>query len=141
MKICEPGKMQAVSGFTFIELIIVVAIVSILAAVAVPAYNNYVIEGRRAEGKAFAMDIAARQERHYTQFGEYTNKFSELGMTTNTSENNLYNARLQTSSGGSSFTIRVVPLFADKECGMIQLKNTGERKNIQGSGTDEECWR
>lgn len=44
-------------GFTLIELMIVVAIVGILAAVALPAYQDYVVRGRVTEGLALASDI------------------------------------------------------------------------------------
>ena len=52
-------------GFTLIELMIVVAIISILAAISFPAYDAYVIRGIRAEGRALIMDSASKMENHY----------------------------------------------------------------------------
>lgn len=51
---------------------IVVVIISIVAAFAVPAYQEQVLRGKRAEGKAFLLDLASRQERYYTQFSSYS---------------------------------------------------------------------
>ena len=52
-------------GFTLIELIVAVLIVSILAAVAYPSYRDYVVRGKRAEGKTALLKAAQLQERNY----------------------------------------------------------------------------
>ena len=54
-----------VRGFTLIELMIVVVIIAILASIAFPAYDSYVIRGKRAEGRAMLMDAASKMEKHY----------------------------------------------------------------------------
>ena len=58
-------------GFTLIELMIVVAIIGILAAIAMPAYNDSVRKGKRADGKAHLTSLANTLERCYTQYGSY----------------------------------------------------------------------
>ena len=65
-------------GFTLIELMIVVAIVGILAAIAYPAYTSSILKGRRAEGRAALADLIQQQERYMTQQNCY------LGFTTDT---------------------------------------------------------
>lgn len=55
--------MRKVRGFTLIELMIVVAIVAIIAAIAIPAYNEQVRKGRRAEALGTVGDLQMRQER------------------------------------------------------------------------------
>lgn len=59
------------SGFTLIELMIVLAIVGLLAAVAYPAYTDSILKSRRAEGRAAIAQLLQQQERYNTQRGCY----------------------------------------------------------------------
>lgn len=66
------------SGFTLIELMITLAIVSILAMIAVPAYNSSVTKARRADGQTALMDVMAKQERFFTENNTYTTNLAAL---------------------------------------------------------------
>ena len=59
------------SGFTLVEFLIAVAIISILAAIAIPAYNDYVEEARLASAKSSALSIKLYLEEHYLETGNY----------------------------------------------------------------------
>ena len=64
------------SGFSLIELMIVVAIVAILVSIAYPAYTSAILKGKRAEGRAALAELMQQQERYLTQTNCY------LGFTT-----------------------------------------------------------
>lgn len=62
------------SGFTLVELMITVAIVAILAGVALPSYQKYVIRGNRAAAQAQMMDIANREQQYFLANRAYAGK-------------------------------------------------------------------
>ncbi len=66
-----PSRRKQRAGFTLIELMIVVAIVGILAAVAIPAFMNYVMRSRTLEAYDFLGEIHLRQESYRAEFGRY----------------------------------------------------------------------
>ena len=64
---------RANRGFTLIELMITVVIISIIAAIAYPSYRMQVMQSRRAEAQAALMSIAQYFERQYSEDGSYSN--------------------------------------------------------------------
>ena len=72
-------KIKNTAGFTLIELMIVVAIVGILAAVALPSYQQYIIRGHRAAAQSEMMDIANREQQYILSNRVYTATGSDLG--------------------------------------------------------------
>jgi len=134
-KRCKTG------GFTLIELMIVVAVIAILAAIAYPAYTEYVIRGKRAEGRAILMDTAARLERFYSDNNRYatTNNTFPPGINT-TSENGHYTMSIVTTGTYQTYILTAVPAtFTDADCGNLTLDQTGARGRT-GTGSVRDCW-
>ena len=77
-----PRSSRPAGGFTLIELMVVVAIATILFAIAVPSYMSYIRQSRRTEAKTAALDLAAREERYLsTTPTAYTLSPADLGYT------------------------------------------------------------
>ena len=66
-------------GFTLIELMIVVAIIGILAAVAYPSYQDHIRKGNRSAAQAFMMDVAQRQQSYLLNNRSYATTLAALG--------------------------------------------------------------
>ena len=70
--------MRRRSGFTLIELMIVLAVIGILTAVALPSYRSYIARGIRSQGQQFLIDLSQRQEQYFLDARAYA---TDLGTT------------------------------------------------------------
>lgn len=129
-------------GFSLIELIIVLAIISILAGVAYPCYNRHLITARRTYATVALTDVAARLEQYYTQNNSYTGATLDGLGASDASYKNYYQLKI-TQATNDQYTISAIPLNKqaqeDADCGTLTLDQTGN-KNITGSGKAEVCW-
>ena len=141
------------SGFTLIEMLIVVGMIAALAAIALPAYSKYVERSRRIEGQALINTIAQRQERFFSTYNRYAPALTGagidgLGMLGNCagdigSENCFYLATLIVPADQATYTIRVEPRPStpqvDDKCGNLTLTSTGV-KGYTGNQENGKCW-
>lgn len=67
-------------GFTLIEVMIVVVIVAILAAIALPSYENYVLRARRSAAQSFVSQIAMKEEEYFAHMRSYTTTIGTGGL-------------------------------------------------------------
>lgn len=134
-------------GFTLIEMMVVVAIMAILLAIAIPAYQKYVLRANRAEGVSLLNEAAAREERYYASNNVYAvddSGIASLGVrNAGTSDNALYQLSLAEGGdddGGYLLTaIAQGTQAADSECGNLTLNAAGVRGST-GSEAVSTCW-
>ena len=163
-------KKLKLKGFSLLELMVTVAIIGLLLAIALPAYQNYVLKGHRAQARAAILDLMQQEERYATQNNCY------LGFTTNSagtatasapvpstacggttatsvpfktfSGDNLASSfyLMSATSCGSSLSIQdcvivtATPITSDTTVGSISLTSTGT-KSCTGSSDVTVCWQ
>lgn len=91
-------------GVTLIELMITVAIIGILAAVAVPAYNEYVTRGRIPEATSSLSTMRVRLEQYYQDNRHYGSTASACGVANPTSANFTYSCNWGAGATNQTFT-------------------------------------
>lgn len=142
---------RVISGFTLIELMIVVAVIGILAAIAYPSYQDSVLKSRRSDAKAKLLEVAQRQERFFTEQNTYTTNFTQLGYATVASvasDNGYYTITVAAGDGtpgctaiSCGFRLTAVPQgaqAADTRCTSFTLSSINA-KNATGT-TATQCW-
>jgi type IV pilus assembly protein PilE len=81
MGISNIQRMRCGKGLTLIELLIVIIIVGVLAAVAIPMYTNYMLRARRADAKTALEQLRAAQEMRRAERGSYETDLAALRTT------------------------------------------------------------
>lgn len=126
-------------GVTLIELMIVVVVVAILAAVAYPSFLDQVRKTRRADGKAMLLQTSQQLERCYTRVSRYDGCGIAFPIA---SDEAFYSVSAPTLTP-NTFVLNAAPQgdqTADTRCGALQLTSAGQQGSLGGVTDTANCW-
>lgn len=148
-------RSASMGGFSLIELMIVVVIVSILIGVALPAYQEQILKTKRGVARAELQTLLARQEQFFVNNRQYASTLVSLGFTNpyaidadgepvaTTSGSRTYTVSITNVTGTppTAFTLQAAPQLgqAKDRCGTLSITSTGVKAKT-GAGFDAECW-
>lgn len=128
-----------IKGFTLVELMIVVAIVSILASIAVPAYNNYVLRGKLTEAMTELAGMRVKLEQYYQDYKNYGS--GACGVAVPISPNVKYfTYTCVLGATDQSYTATATGLTTQGTANFIYSIDQDNNKTTEISGTLTNCW-
>lgn len=144
-------KKQA--GVTLLELMVVVAIISMIAAFAYPSYMEFVVKAKRGAGKSILLQVADRQQQFFMDNKRYATTLTQLGFPANPfviaddgafvaagDAASVYSVALSNTSA-TTFTATAAPqqnqALKDTLCASLTLTHTGAKGH---GGAGSNCW-
>jgi type IV pilus assembly protein PilE len=148
---------KRLTGFSLIELMIAVVVVSILAAIAVPTYQNQVSKSRRTDAQGALSGFANAMERFYTANNSYLGAAGTNDVPANSGAPRIfatespmdgatkyYDLTIKNDVTASRYTLVATPKGGQASDGVLELDSTGarrwDRNNNGAFGADENCW-
>lgn len=130
------------TGFTLIELMIVVVVIAILASIAIPAYSDYVTRSKRADGKAGLLAFQLEQEKFRANNPTYATAAS-LGLPANSPEGH-YTISVSGAVTATSYDLTASPNASqnDPVCATLTIDESNNKSATGTTTTPEKtCWQ
>ncbi len=154
-------RRESTPGFTLIEVMIVVAIISILAAIALPAYTGYIARANRADARTQLLQVGQFMQRFFGANDRYDkirdgtvdviDRIPDNLKQSPADSTALYTLEIPNATlTNVSYVLRMVPVPGGKmdgdECGSFTLSSTGVRGVLIGTtpgatALRDKCWK
>jgi len=136
-------------GITLFELLLVLVLIGIVAAFALPAYRHHTLRVNRTEAMTALLQLQSAEESHYLRHDSYTASIEAvppfgLGLST-TTPSNQYALAVALAADGQSYIATASPTSAsgqdaDHECLAFSIDARG-RRAVSGMAGTRQCWR
>ena len=143
----------SLKGFTLMELMMVIAIIGILAAIALPQYQDYATRAKRVEGAGLILELSSFMERLFTETGAYTGAVLPFNTSPKGGAKTSYNITFSAGPTATTFTLLATPvgsqLGEDTKCGAISMNQAGVKCILGGTKCSDvvaeqnavgDCW-
>jgi type IV pilus assembly protein PilE len=142
-------------GFTLVELMITVVVLSILVSIAIPSYSSYIQRSRRTDAKSALLNFATMEERFYSTLNKYSSTTTDFGyaagpwpVTVGSGYYNVTvsNVNLPQIGQPATYTITAVAINSqaqDTQCATFQVFSNGTQLAFTSANVDNTatCWR
>jgi type IV pilus assembly protein PilE len=144
----EMKQFRLSRGFTLIEIMIVVTVLALLAAIAYPSYDEAVRRGRRSDAQSGVLMSAQFMERYFTTNATYVGATLPTSLQTSpeaaSATRKFYDIQLS-NIAANTYTLTAVrsasrPQSTDK-CGDFSVDQTGSKSLVNNTATVDQCWR
>lgn len=147
----KPAARQPVMGFSLIELLVVLVIVGIVSALALPNYRQHIQRSHRAEAAGALLEAQHFMARYYSAHGRYNGTADDPGKPPElplrlqgipADPDLRYQLRLHAATV-NSYELRAEPVgsMANDKCGTLTLNQTGLKGGVGSDFSIADCWR